>query len=58
MTTLSTKPIRTVNAEPSLSEQELDSSEDLIVNRLTAVLHLPHSPSLQESTKPCDEDKN
>ena len=56
--TLSTKPIWTVNAEPSLSEQELDSLEDRIVNRLTAVLHLPHSPSSQESTKPCDEDKN
>ena len=58
VTTLSTKPIRTVNAEQSLSEQQLDSLEDCIVNRLTAVLHLPHSPSSQESTKPCDEDKN
>ena len=58
VTTLKTKPIRNVNAEPSLREQELDSLEERIVNRLTAVLQLPHSPSWQESTKLCDEDKN
>ena len=55
LTSPSMKPIRTVNAEPSLSEQDLDSLENRIVNRLTAVLQLPHSSPSQESTKPCDD---
>ena len=55
LTSPSMKPIRTVNVKPSLSEQDLDSFENRIVNRLTVVLQLPHSSPSQESTKPYDD---
>ena len=55
LTSPSMKPIQIVNAEPSLSEQDVNSLEDRIVNRLTAVLQLPHSSPSQESTKACDD---